>query len=423
MPDKIDDTIQRSKSGIVQTKMLESILYDYSNSEPYTLPDVLLSQWAYMTTNNLYTAHAIVKDPRGNDLILSVTDSFIFALYIASVASGQPLTHIPRYRATRVRTDEPLMLSIVTNTQEEAYQCTDFAQAMIDSVPPMRTIESTQFFFDTQVKLHQAMLRQWRAIACTGNKYIKAYLENTSHQLYRDMILTPKDFDTAYTDWFVNKGIEVIDYTPAEALTFYQMLFEASTGYTIDPTKVLGYIHTALINVIKTISSYSVQFLHDTNTSPVKLIDWSVIRSDIPATDVSDVDSFYTPIDMTDMNTIVTGYYGIKYLPSVTIEACNSDVSQRTDISLPELVNADQSSFNQELVPIFSTTVIDDTICEEESLSNYSSLTAEQSLLLKDLYHTTVVQPTVEANVYIENLISIGTIPTTELIILPNHDI
>lgn len=94
---EIESTLAQTKYNDLRTKVLESTMMDYTNSERYTLPDVLFNLWIWSATQGQYTGTIYVTHPYSGERI-QLTPMNALVLFFYCVQTGVyeiPVTHAP----------------------------------------------------------------------------------------------------------------------------------------------------------------------------------------------------------------------------------------------------------------------------------------------------------------------------------------
>jgi hypothetical protein len=78
-------------------------MVDTSNSFPYRLEDVLLNEWAHLSSIDYYTAYVLVDHPiAGEKFYLPAKDAFILLWYAFNKSRGKTLEYIEDVHVARV---------------------------------------------------------------------------------------------------------------------------------------------------------------------------------------------------------------------------------------------------------------------------------------------------------------------------------
>lgn len=258
----------RSLSGIVNTKTFESNMVDYSDSDRYQLPDVLLAHWMYHSQNGMYEAVINAENPQTGEIIsLPAKDAFIFMVYLYSLWVGLPIKKVPTLLARHVlKPSMPLVTDMLQLVEKRFWpKATSKLQSCIDAVPNVVRQISTAGFYDQTYQIHNAMNKQIRLIANEYHYHFRSQLEMAVSRCYQHVTITPEDPDMSIETWMALKGLDVSDLTNGQLGILFQNIFNAGTGMDTVKTTSLADVQAAMLGVLRTLSSYSVQYIASIN--------------------------------------------------------------------------------------------------------------------------------------------------------------
>lgn len=277
---EITKLFQNSPSSVIQTKDLESSMYDYSNAVPDPLEKVLLRQWAHLVTTNRYQAYVTFKNPvTGDSSTLPTLDAFIYMYYVFLRSIGLTIVSLPPYINIKHRIEPKAtvdtMLSVVDNRFTDL---PGMARQILDRQPLITVFHSVKNFFNTTHTLYEEGLLHWHTVSSTQDHYKRALVSNMILTMYADTeIVFPaetKDMDK----WLASKDLPVYNLSYNDAQKLIKNIFMASTGLTIDSTKLLKNIQAALIGALTQLSSYTVQFSKEISDPNILVLNWAAIR-------------------------------------------------------------------------------------------------------------------------------------------------
>lgn len=276
----ISDLLKYSTSSIIHTKSLESSALDYTDSVPDTLPMVLLRQWISMCGSNLLHYVVSFKYPGIPDLVvLNIRDALIFMYYIQLRSYGISIKVLPDlFNAKALRNPLPTIAQIVNIGDKQFSDLKGIAGNILSNIPHITNKYSASSFCDLSYKLYDHCLYEWRLTSSIEDYYKRGIVANMVLSLYQDERISfdnTEDMD----QWLIDKGLPVYNLSKADTTTLITNIFEASTGLTIDNTKLLKNIQKALTDMLSEICSYSIQFLREINTTRIIPLNWAAIRT------------------------------------------------------------------------------------------------------------------------------------------------
>lgn len=276
----IDRQIKHSASSILLTKDLESSMIDFTGNEIEPLSEVLFNHWGWLASNNLYRVAVNFKDPRTSEIqTLFSDDAFLYWIYILMMSIGAPITNVPDFISLAVQ-------KLTLPTVEEINSVADnklmgdqvIARWLLQNQPRISPCFSVSSFNRLGRSIFDAKQRQWYLRSRTEHMYERGYVENMGYQFYCDAPITFADSGQPFNTWLRSKSLPIITYTHDECVELMTNIFNAATGYTTDPTKIVKNIQRAMLAIMAQLSSYSIQFIQEINSSPIRPIAWAAIR-------------------------------------------------------------------------------------------------------------------------------------------------
>lgn len=265
---KAEIQMARSLSAIVNTKTFESSMIDYSDSDRYQLPDVLLAHWMYHSQNGMYESVINSENPQTGEIIsLPAKDAFVFMVYLYSLWVGLPLQKVPTLLARNVLKPRLPTVTEMLGFVEKRFwpKAAGKLQSCIDAVPGVVRQISTAGFYDQVYGICNAMNKQIRLIANEYQFQFRTQLTMAVTKCYHNVTIAPEDPDMSMETWLAMKGLDVSALTNAQLGILFQNIFNAGTGMDTVKTTSLADIQSAMLGVLRTLSSYSVQYIASIN--------------------------------------------------------------------------------------------------------------------------------------------------------------
>lgn len=277
---KISEKLKLSLSNVLQTKDLESKMVDISDSVPFPLDEVLLYLWATMIDKGLYNAIVTFKDPKTSENIsIEAKDAFIYMQYITLKSLGISTVNIPDFVNLRsIRSPKPLLAELLYFVDKSLINVVNAAVDIRNNFPDLTLTHSTSSFFNLGKNIFDECLRHWYIISHTEDLYERVYVENVALSMFETRLVTLVDQPTSVESFLTSRNLREYDYTYKEAEVLIQSIFNAATGLDIDNSKLLKNIQKAMIAIMKTLSSYTVQYITDINDSDIIPLNWSAVR-------------------------------------------------------------------------------------------------------------------------------------------------
>ncbi len=385
-------TIQSSPSSTIQTKELESAMYDYTDAVPHKLTDILFNEWLHLSTNNLYNVYVTFTDPTSSlEYTLVAQDAFIYMMYIYAKACGVVLLTVPSIIATKVRKLTLPTASQMTSLCDSRYSnAATVAANLLSYQPAITSLGSINDFFNLCAKIFDAGIQEWYAVANEAQADFRAQLWNMADYQYEDTAVVFANNGQAFSTWLSNRDLPDLKYILQEYQSLITNIWNAATGISLINEVPFYKIQNAMISILTTLSSYSIQIIQSINKDPIILLNWGAIRTGYQESSIADehfannsvwpVDYSWTPSD--EFDATVTSVIPNSGLQDITVR--EYDATYNTDY---ELIYLPDELYNvvtwQQMVAVDSTSV--------NQFSIASTLTASQMNSLPDIYQNNIL--------------------------------
>lgn len=279
--------MENSLSNVVLTKIVESSIIDHSNSSPYSMEEILINHWLFLSTNGLYKAFIGITNPRtGERIPLTVKDAYIFVWYVFCKSINIDLVFIPKLFAKRVqRIDGAMSVPTSDGAIDDIMSAVDSklvnratAVKAVSLQPTIEPIISTEAFYNLCAKIYTSAQLQRSIVAYQEHAVGRAMVHGMISRVYSDNICSIADGNVRYVDWFDDRNIIVSNLNNADMGAMYLDLVRESTGLALTTTNSLKDLQTAMIKMLTQLSSYSIQVIGEINNTDIKQTDWTVVR-------------------------------------------------------------------------------------------------------------------------------------------------
>lgn len=274
----IREQMEFSPNDKLQTKVLESAVLDMTDASIYTLADTLLNHWLYLAFTGRYTAVLTVDNPRtGAPLVLSVLESFIVYLYVFGKSMGLQMTNLPVITANNVRRLETPARAELEGLVDAKLRNSAVFDAIYQNISPIGNYISTEAFYRDAHKIHMGLLAHRWIWATREHKDERGMVEGAAMHLYHTHSC---DLGSSvnYEQWFADRGLDMPLMSDLECALLADTLVTHATGTNLNMTTSLREIQRAMLRIMSTLSSYSVQYLQSINTQPIVVTDWPMPR-------------------------------------------------------------------------------------------------------------------------------------------------
>lgn len=343
---KINELFIDSLSSVVQTKMLECSVTDYSDSSKYSRQDIALNNWAYMSKIGLYTAVVRINNPKtGGEIVLTARDAYVYFIYSLIKTVNSTYQYIPTMGALRVNPIPPVTLAQLKNFCDSNYVEDSTLQVILDNKVPLISIGSTDVFSEFVDKLFTSSEFEVGMMSLQENEYARGLVEMAVNNTYINPPLQFEPVSKTWGAWLDEKSLPD-DFTQVEWREIFKRLFESATGVDTQSTGGVSALQKAMIGIMTQVSSYSIQFVSDINAEGIRPIYWSMIRiGDIDTSIDSDIHIYDTRIDVLDTIDIeIESNLDIPITPVVVQPEVSIETQDEIEIELPVKVHADEMS-------------------------------------------------------------------------------
>lgn len=294
--------LEISKHGQLETKVLESSVVDYSEASIFTLTDMLLNHWFYFSFNGTYRAVTVVDSPKtGESLVLSPQEAVVTFLYAVGRSVGFDMINIPKLPVLNVRKMRIPTRSKIAGMIDNKVRDEKVVDELFAAVKPIFPIISTEAFYDDVSDILKGILRQRWLWSTRENHMERGQTEGAAMHFYQD-VLVDFGYGQTFSQWFAARNLDIETYNDLEIALLAEELFMEGTGSKLRRTLSLRDIQTAMLRIMRQLSSYTVQYLQSINTTPLVVIDWLMPR--IGNMDISATDHIPVQIHTLDINAI-----------------------------------------------------------------------------------------------------------------------
>ena len=277
---------QNSNNGIMLSKDLESIMVDYSNAVPHTLYSIMINEWAYNSYHGNYKSLITFKNPWKSITHTCTTDvAYIYMVYLTLKASGILIDKLPTVHVASVlrRPLPTIAETISVSGMSDTDNYNTYSQ-IVRNLPSTNRVYSIHAFSLYSRALYQARLEHWLLTSNTHDMYQRAYVQGMINKQFLDTVIDFNTKDQSINSWLMENNLPTDDFDNETIKELIWSLFDKSTGFSIDKKLLIRDIQRVMIAVMKQLSSYSVQYMHDINDQDIIPLNWAAIRPSKPKT-------------------------------------------------------------------------------------------------------------------------------------------
>lgn len=295
---------RHSLSNRYSTKVVESSVIDTTDNVTYPLSEVLLFNWVYRATNGVYGAPVYVTNPfTGDRLVLNTKDAFILYVYCYTYAnykngSDEPfvLEEIPTFSVRNIiRETFPTFEQLAAVVDREIIDDERLHKVLLNPPNMRKNFISTDAFYLFMVDIQQRMM-DYRDLYVIEQDYRhRGYMEFAVNMIYKDVdcVLAPPG--TLYEDWLQAKGFDFTEFRLVDYKALANELVRNGTGAGTNTSKSLRDLQAGMVDIMRNLSSYSVQILKTINNGNEIVLDAPALRVGNIKDKIHDVSTFSHP--------------------------------------------------------------------------------------------------------------------------------
>ena len=274
----IEETLVYSPSATVLTKVLESATIDFSGSKIYKFHDILVSHWLYYACTGKYQAAVSATNPKTNErIVLSAKDAYILATYCLYRSRDIDPVEIPKLAAVKALRDPLPTRSDLESICDMSY-IDSFSQdelwRFVSSADPMVSIDA---FYERCQNLFVLANYQRDVVAFQDHLHGRAEVYKYMLRFWCDAVFEVVPEGTTYQEFLNSKNIS-LDLSRSEYELLFAELVSKGTGEDLSTTPSLRNIQKAMLGALKSLSSYSVQFVGKMSDEQSYVMDFPMIR-------------------------------------------------------------------------------------------------------------------------------------------------
>lgn len=270
---------EKSLTNRYKTKILESAMYDYSDSMAITKADVALNNWIYLSQKNKYTAYISVTNPvTGSNLTMDVKLALIVFLYSYCKVHGIKIDKVPPMVATRVPISPTPSRQDLYSIVDRNHVPIEYIDYILELHKPHETIISTTSFTQWVEEHHAATAKEIFFIANHEHMYTRGLIHNAVSRLYQTALIENDLTGETFESVFKANNIDLREFNDNDHTRLYTEIYKEATGYELNATTATSDLQKAMISLLRQLSSYSVQFVQSINKSSIKVLNWAALR-------------------------------------------------------------------------------------------------------------------------------------------------
>ena len=314
----IRELMELSPSNVLMTKVLESTMIDYTDSEFFPLSDILINHWLYLASHDLYVTATQVAIPGSPVRVpMKARDAYSLMWYCFMQTVGVTMEDVPVLVAERVQriplpSPEELM-SVVDKTLVSK----DLAVIALSLNPHIEQIISIEEFNEVCREIFLAANNQRSLYALMEHQDARGYVQGMINRIYTDAICALSPEGETYKQFFARLNIQLKGLEREDYATMWQNIVADVTGANLTTTLSVKQMQKAMLRIMKQLSSYTVQFLSEINDAAITPLDHPGVRIGDTSTHTDD----YVELPDTGIR-IVDTHVQTRHVIDFDINAC-----------------------------------------------------------------------------------------------------
>jgi hypothetical protein len=325
----------------VPTKLLQSTVIDYTDSEKYRFADVVLHHWLWLSYKNLYKAYVTFVIPaNGARISLTPIDAFTFYAYAFCKGLGYEMDKLPTVVARRVQRIPGATVASMREVCEKKYVTDEWLASTRAMMPAPTEMISLDAFRKHCSELFVTANEQYSLTALEERMTARGQKEAAIARLWADEKFTLGDYEGQYyAEWFASRNLVVRDLTNQQLLEVSNVILAEATGANLASTITLKDIQRYMRDLLLDLSSYSIQVGLNINTGPVLHAGFTQVRAD--DIDVKSSQHIYVEAPLVQPRKIKTQGFQSEFLnlnEFPTMDVVSRRTSSRRNFNVPHVV-------------------------------------------------------------------------------------
>lgn len=262
-----DFAITYGLHGSAPSKVLESTMTDTTDRNPDRIMKVLHNEWIFLTAQKLYNINIDVSDVRtGKHFRLAMPQAVVLWHYLIDRSRGiKSPGDIPEYNYWGVRKLVPPNWQELQKLGHKEILTEEVCKDILSVDITFPTLISPDGFFQKSWEVFEGKWQHKKLYSRMLNLFDATRKENAVSALYESGLAKLTDIKT-YDDFLLTLDLELWDYTEDECLDLAWAIWEKATGWEFNSSMSIGEQQRLLINLMKDLTSYTVQYIGSTET-------------------------------------------------------------------------------------------------------------------------------------------------------------
>lgn len=254
--------------------------------------DIALSHWGYMVANKFYDSTVIFDNPRTiSQQILTSKNAFIYFYYLSlsyiseglakdltsaltpaelkeieklqEILKNRKVTRVPEFMSFRHITSQSLSLSDLLSYVDTKYRptLTEFAKYLLLTRTKLNIVTTPQNFYNLCVTIFSNYISQHGNVNGFTDPVTRGYARNMVYRLYEDTLINLVDSETNIETFLTSNNLDSYEVAGNYIPELIRNLYNSGTGSDINNVADRKNIITAMISIMKLLTSYNIQYI------------------------------------------------------------------------------------------------------------------------------------------------------------------
>lgn len=269
----------RLTSDQLPTKVLESSMEDSTSKQNIRIDEVALNEWIYSSTHGYFNANIVITNPKSARTIqLTQLDALIVYIYAIHQYIGIDLTYIPPISATRVLRNKQLTKEEHLALVDQRYMDKLYYYIAREDLPVREVIVSVERFNEWCLKLVERKQLHYNLWHFNENPMVSSQIHTMTNYFYETILCDMVKKPTTFLAYFDEREIVLKDLTKDDWYRVMTSIFNETYGRITQQGSSLKRIQESMIDILKRLSSYSIQFLTKVTQEDVLRMNWEYLK-------------------------------------------------------------------------------------------------------------------------------------------------
>lgn len=271
--DKTEHLTRIAGNTRMKTKVLESRAVDKRNSQEVRFDEMLISHWAYLAHQGSYSAILPVVNPvTGLEQTFNAKEAFWIYWYSYYASEGMELTIVP----------EVVMTNIQKSVKPEMTKHYSWFGRQDDRIDLMHSRIEPHGFYTSSKDFNEhirTVHKTWMSNSglYKAERHVRDYgkIKEIQRDFYDEYLIKDTESGRNYVEWLADRNIDATGFKRFDHVEMMRELLSKFTGIDLSNDEDIRNIQTAMVKIMRRMSSYNIQFLETLDQDTSVLLDWS----------------------------------------------------------------------------------------------------------------------------------------------------